>query len=85
MREPLPKELVTLAWNASVGYSRDSACSQRFVTQAGTCAGFGGAGRWRRRRVSARGGVGENVWALGSGGHEIPRGKGSYWRRLISE
>ena len=33
---PLPKGFVTDAWNASVGYSRDSACSHRFVTHAGT-------------------------------------------------
>jgi hypothetical protein len=32
-----PKGLVMDAWKASVGYSRDSACSQRFVTHAGTC------------------------------------------------
>ncbi len=25
------------AWKARVGYSRDSACSQRLVTHAGTC------------------------------------------------
>ena len=34
--EPLPKGLVMEAWKASVGYSRDSVCSQRLVTQAGT-------------------------------------------------
>ena len=32
-----PKGLVMDAWKASVGYSRDRACSQRFVTHAGTC------------------------------------------------
>ena len=32
-----PKGLVMDAWKASVGYSRDSACSQRLVTHAGTC------------------------------------------------
>jgi len=32
----LPKGLVTEAWKASVGYSRDSVCSHRFVTHAGT-------------------------------------------------
>jgi hypothetical protein len=42
---PLPKGLVMLAWNASVGYSRDSVCSQRLVTHAGTCGwGVGGGG-----------------------------------------
>lgn len=38
-RLPLPKGFVMLAWNASVGNSRDRVCSQRFVTQAGTCKG----------------------------------------------
>mmetsp|Transcript_258 Transcript_258/g.584 ORF Transcript_258/g.584 Transcript_258/m.584 type:complete len:231 (-) Transcript_258:554-1246(-) len=33
---PLPKGLVTEAWNASVGYSRLRVCSQRLVTHAGT-------------------------------------------------
>lgn len=36
---PLPKGLVIEAWKARVGNSRDSVCSQRFVTHAGTCAG----------------------------------------------
>ena len=36
-RLPLPKGFVTLAWNASVGYSFESVPSQRLVTQAGTC------------------------------------------------
>ena len=34
----MPKGWPMLAWKASVGYSRLSACSQRLVTQAGTCA-----------------------------------------------
>ena len=34
----MPNGLVMLAWKASVGNSRDRWCSQRLVTQAGTCA-----------------------------------------------
>lgn len=30
MREPLPNELVRLAWKASVGYSWDKTATQRF-------------------------------------------------------
>lgn len=32
----LPKDLVTLAWNANVGYSFDKTLSHPFVAQAGT-------------------------------------------------
>lgn len=31
-----PNDLFTLAWNASVGYSRDKNRNHPFVTQAGT-------------------------------------------------
>jgi hypothetical protein len=66
--EPLPKGLVTLAWKASVGNSRDRVWSQRLVTQAGTCRGWVGRGR------AGRGG-----W-VPRAGTSIGKGGGA-WRR----
>jgi hypothetical protein len=44
-KEPLPKGLVREEWKASVGNSRLRWCSQRLVTQAGTCRG--GCRQWQ--------------------------------------
>jgi hypothetical protein len=49
----LPNGLVMLAWKASVGNSRDKVCSQRLVTQAGTCRHtHGGVRRKGARQIS---------------------------------
>jgi hypothetical protein len=44
----LPNGLVMLAWKARVGNSRDRVCSQRLVTQEGTCRHTHGGGRGGR-------------------------------------
>lgn len=48
MREPLPKELVRLAWKASVGYSWESTATQRFCSR--------GSGKTKKKQKTEPGG-----------------------------